>query len=108
MAIEVNEALISHIARLSRLGLSPAEKAQMRSHFEKILEYVKALDALDLSAVDPSFFPLETANVFRADESGSSLPVDEALRNAPRSGDGFFIVPRIIADAGFASEEEPS
>ena len=99
MAIEVTDGLVAHIARLSRLALSPAEAEEMKGHFRKVLQYVEALDRLDVSGVDPSIFPLDTANVFRDDEVRPSLPVEEALRNAPAAREGFFIVPRIIAGA---------
>jgi aspartyl-tRNA(Asn)/glutamyl-tRNA(Gln) amidotransferase subunit C len=74
-------------------------------HFRKVLGYVEALDRLDLSGVDPSVFPLDTANVFRPDEVAPSLTVDEALRNAPAARDGAFLVPRIIT--GSSSQPEP-
>jgi len=106
MAIEITDELVAHIARLSRLALSPPEAAEMKGHFQKVLQYVQALDRLDLSGVDPSIFPLDTSNVFRSDEVRPSLPVEEALRNAPATRDGQFLVPRIIARAGGPTEEE--
>ena len=107
MAIEVTDELVAHIAKLARLALPSGEIEGMKGHFRKILQYVEALDRLDVSGVDPSVFPLDTANVFRPDEAAASLPVEEALRNAPAARDGFFIVPRIIAGPGRPSEAEP-
>jgi aspartyl-tRNA(Asn)/glutamyl-tRNA(Gln) amidotransferase subunit C len=105
MAIEITDELVAHIARLSRLALSPAEAAEIKGHFRKILQYVETLDALDLKGVDPSIFPLSTSNVFREDEVEPSLSVEDALRNAPASREGQFLVPRIVAEAGRAEEE---
>jgi aspartyl-tRNA(Asn)/glutamyl-tRNA(Gln) amidotransferase subunit C len=99
MAIEITDELVAHIARLSRLGLSAKETAAVAGHFRKILGFVTSLDRLDLEGVDPSIFPLDTANVFRPDESVPSLPVEEALRNAPAARDGAFLVPRIIEES---------
>jgi aspartyl-tRNA(Asn)/glutamyl-tRNA(Gln) amidotransferase subunit C len=105
--MEITDELVAHIARLSRLAISPAEARELKGHFQKILHYVETLDTVDVSAVDPSIFPLSITNVFREDEPRPSLPVEEALRNAPASRDGFFIVPRIVADAskGAAADE---
>jgi aspartyl-tRNA(Asn)/glutamyl-tRNA(Gln) amidotransferase subunit C len=100
MAIEITDELVAHIARLSRLALSPDEARELKGHFQKILQYVKALDALDVSGVDPSIFPLQTSNIFRPDEVAPSLPVEEALRNGPATRGGYFLVPRIVAEAG--------
>jgi len=117
MAIEITDQLVAHVARLARLGISPAEAAEMKGHFQKILDFVKVLDGLDLSGVDPSFFPLSTSNVFRADEKAASLPVEKALSNAPQARGGFFLVPRIVSESSAlgtgasgtkaASAEEP-
>jgi aspartyl-tRNA(Asn)/glutamyl-tRNA(Gln) amidotransferase subunit C len=116
MAIEITDALVAHIARLSRLGLSPAEAAALKGHFQKILQYVQALDKLDVSGIDPSFFPLSTSNVLSDDEPGPSLGTEGALLNAPASRGGYFLVPRIVAEApggkagaaGGTEEEEES
>ncbi len=111
MAIEITDGLVAHIAQLSRLALSPAETVEVKGHFRKILQFVEVLDRLDVSSVDPSFFPRGTVNVFRADEPLPSLPVEEALRNAPASKDGHFLVPRIIdggPGAGRGREEPDS
>ena len=104
--IRITEELVAHVGRLARLGISPAEMASLEGHFEKVLEFVKVLDGLDLSHVDPSIFPLATTNVFREDELRESLPVAEALRNAPAQRDGQFLVPRIVADRSAAAAEE--
>jgi Asp-tRNA(Asn)/Glu-tRNA(Gln) amidotransferase C subunit len=46
----------------------------------------------------------------RTDETGPSLPLEEALANAPRREASFFQVPRIVPGPGGAvgsSEDEP-
>ncbi len=96
MAIDITDDLVAHIARLSRLGLTREEAAEMAGHFRKVLDYVTSLDRLDVSGVDPSIFPLDTANVFRPDEPAPSIPVEDALRNAPASANGLFTVPKIV------------
>ncbi|MBI4586623.1 MAG: Asp-tRNA(Asn)/Glu-tRNA(Gln) amidotransferase subunit GatC [Planctomycetes bacterium] len=97
--MEITEKLVQHIATLARLSLSPEEKAEVQGHFEKILRYVESLDPVDTKGIDPSIFPLEVCNIFAKDESRPSLPVGEAVANAPARREGFFLVPRIIAAA---------
>jgi aspartyl-tRNA(Asn)/glutamyl-tRNA(Gln) amidotransferase subunit C len=111
MPIEITDDLVAHVARLSRLGISSTEALELKGHFQKILDFVKSLDALDVSGVDPSIFPLSTSNVFREDEVRPSLPVEEALRNAPAAREGHFLVPRIVAEragAGADAVDEPA
>ena len=99
MSIRIDEKLVAHVARLSRLSLTEAELAEMHGHFEKVLRYVQILVSVDTTDVDPSVFALETSNVQAEDIPRESLSVDAALANAPSSRDGFFVVPRIIAEA---------
>jgi aspartyl-tRNA(Asn)/glutamyl-tRNA(Gln) amidotransferase subunit C len=100
MSIEITPSLVAKIASLSRLELSADELAEMNGHFEKVLKFVESLDRLDTDGVDPSVFALDVINVMGPDQKRPSLPVDEALRNGPETGDGFFLVPRIISEAG--------
>jgi aspartyl-tRNA(Asn)/glutamyl-tRNA(Gln) amidotransferase subunit C len=39
---------------------------------------------------------LDVANVFRGDEPAPSLPVDEALANAPQRKGDFYRVPAVL------------
>ena len=48
---------------------------------------------LDLSDVPPTSHPLDVVNVWAADEPHDSLPVDEALANAPEREGSYFKVP---------------
>lgn len=100
MSIEITPQLIAHISRLSRLELSAEELGEMHGHFDKVLKFVESLDQLDTASVDPSVFALEVSNVMGEDEKRPSLPVADSLANGPETGDGFFFVPRIIAEAG--------
>jgi aspartyl-tRNA(Asn)/glutamyl-tRNA(Gln) amidotransferase subunit C len=48
---------------------------------------------LDLSEVEPTSHPLDLVNVWAEDEPRPSLPLDEALANAPDPDAPFFRVP---------------
>ena len=61
---------------------------------------VEDLQQLDSSEVDPSLFSLEASNIYRADEPRTSLPLAEVLAIAPAAQPPYFLVPRIVADAG--------
>ena len=99
MSIEITDDLVKHIASLSRLGISSEEVKAIKAHFEKILAYISAFQALDTKEVDPTFFSVEASNVYREDETRVSLPIDEVLKNAPEACRPYFVVPRIIGDA---------
>jgi aspartyl-tRNA(Asn)/glutamyl-tRNA(Gln) amidotransferase subunit C len=99
---------VREIATLARLELSDQEIERMTGDLDAILGYVEALKDLDTSAVEPMTHAVPFDCPLRADEVGPSLPVEEALRNAPRREESFFQVPRIVpATGGGGGEGEP-
>jgi aspartyl-tRNA(Asn)/glutamyl-tRNA(Gln) amidotransferase subunit C len=91
MAISRDDVL--HVARLARLELSDAEVERFQEQLSAILEAVSKVQELDLGDVPPTSHPLEVVNVWREDEPRPSLPVEEALANAPDRDGNFFKVP---------------
>jgi aspartyl-tRNA(Asn)/glutamyl-tRNA(Gln) amidotransferase subunit C len=88
---------VRHIARLARLELAPEEEERLAQQLSAILDYVKQLEALDVSQVEPMTHALaEGAAPLREDQVAPSLAPEEALRNAPARAGTCFKVPRII------------
>lgn len=84
------------VAHLARLELSAAELATLTRELSAILDYVNQLQQVNTDGVEPLAHPLPLHNVFRADEPAPSLPVDEALQNAPDRRGDFFGVPAVL------------
>jgi aspartyl-tRNA(Asn)/glutamyl-tRNA(Gln) amidotransferase subunit C len=61
-----------------------------------ILGYIHKLTEVDVSQVEPTAHAVPMVNVGRPDEIRPSLPVEEALRNAPAKANGLFLVPKIV------------
>ena len=91
MAISRDDVL--HVARLARLELSDAEVERFREQLSAILDAVSKVQELDLADVPPTSHPLDVVNVWRDDEPRPSLPVEEALANAPDRDGSLFRVP---------------
>ncbi len=91
MAISRDEVL--HVARLARLELTDDEVERFREQLNAILDAVGKVAELDLADVEPTAHPLDLANVWARDEPRPSLPVDDALANAPDRDGGLFRVP---------------
>ncbi len=87
---------VRKVAKLARLELSEADLARMQTQLSAILDYVAQLQALDTDGVEPLAHPLPVQNVFRPDEPRPSLPVAEALRNAPTRLGDYFGVPAVF------------
>jgi aspartyl-tRNA(Asn)/glutamyl-tRNA(Gln) amidotransferase subunit C len=84
------------VAHLARLQLTDAELATMTRQLSAIVEYVDLLKQVNTDGVEPLAHALEVRNVFRADEPGTSLPLDEALANAPERRGEFYAVPAVL------------
>jgi aspartyl-tRNA(Asn)/glutamyl-tRNA(Gln) amidotransferase subunit C len=88
---------VRRIARLARLELAPEEEERLAQQLSAILDYVKQLEALDVSQVEPMTHALaEGAVPLREDEVAGSLAPEAALGNAPARAGTCFKVPRII------------
>lgn len=84
------------MARLARLELTEEEKEIYTEQLNSILEYVKVLEELDTSQVEPMAHVLPIHNILREDETRASLEQEEVLDNAPERLGEFFKVPRIV------------
>ena len=91
MAITRDEVL--HVARLARLELTDDEVERFTEQLSAILEAVDKVSELDLSDVEPTAHPLDLTNVWAEDDPRPSIPVGDALANAPERDGDFFKVP---------------
>jgi len=87
---------VEHIAWLAHIELSDKEKTLFTDQFNEILEYFKKIDEVDTEGVEPTYHVLDLENVSRTDKMKPSLPIEEALRNAPKKDKKFIKAPRII------------
>ena len=91
---------VRELALLARLRLADDEVARMTADLDAILGYVDTLRELDTDDVEAMTHAVPFDCPLRDDEVGVSLPVDEALANAPRREGSFFQVPRIVPGPG--------
>ena len=91
MAISRDEVL--HVARLAWLALTDEEIDRLTKELDQILEAVGIVSELDLADVQPTSHPLDLVNVEDDDVARDSLPLEDALANAPDAEDGHFKVP---------------
>ena len=94
MAIDRSE--VERIALLARLELADADKERMAAQLSAILDYVAALQKLDLSDCAPTHFAPANAELREDAPDGRGLTTDQALAAAPDAEDGFFLVPPVV------------
>jgi aspartyl-tRNA(Asn)/glutamyl-tRNA(Gln) amidotransferase subunit C len=89
----ISREQLLHVAGLARLELREDEVDRLGAQLNDILAAVGKVAELDLTGVPPTSHPLDVVNVWGADEPQPSLPVDEALANAPEREGSYFKVP---------------
>ena len=95
---------VEEIALLARLHLEADELDRMQSELGAILEHFGAIAAVDTTNVPPMTHAVTQAAgtpdvSLRADEPQPSLPVEDALRGAPKRDGDLIVVPAIIPGA---------
>lgn len=89
--------IVRNTAGLASLQLSEEEVETIAPQFKKILDYMAVIEELDLDGVEPMTHVNEDqVNIWREDEVGESLPLEEALKNAPKRNEQFFKAPKVI------------
>ena len=87
---------IKYVANLARIKLTSDQEDRLGSQLGDILGYVKKLEELDVSNVEPMAHAVPLHNVMRADQVQPSITNEEALPNAPKKANGLFVVPKIV------------
>lgn len=87
---------LNYVANLARISITPEEQAVIGPQLGNILDYIKKLEEVDVTGVEPTAHAVPLVNVMRADEVRPSLSHEEVLRNAPAHRAGLFIVPPVI------------
>lgn len=86
------------VAKLASLPLDKKQTPVLATQFEETVDFVSKLGEVDVTNVAPTSQVTGTTNVFREDEIDSSrtFTQEQALKNAPKTHKGFFVVPRLI------------
>lgn len=96
MSISLDE--VRHVARLARLDLDEVEMLCLQGELNALLGHFSDIQGIDVSGMAPSSTALDVQNAWAEDEAGQVLSRSDALKNAPMSKAGLFVVPTIIED----------
>jgi aspartyl-tRNA(Asn)/glutamyl-tRNA(Gln) amidotransferase subunit C len=94
--MSVTKEDVKYIADLARLQFTEEDSEQMAVEMSKILDYVKTLEEVDTSNVEPLEHVIDLEYRFRKDEANPPLDHEKALKNAPDADSDYFRVPRVI------------
>ncbi len=94
--MEVNDAMVDHLAHLARLYFTDEEKAEIKQDLQRMIAFVEQMQEVDTTGVPPLLHLGSEMNVFREDEVKGSVSREEALMNAPLTDGKYFKVPKVI------------
>jgi aspartyl-tRNA(Asn)/glutamyl-tRNA(Gln) amidotransferase subunit C len=94
--MKITSEQVDYVALLGRLALEPEEKKKYVAQLDDILKYMDMLAEVATDNVEPLVGPVELYTPLREDQVKPSLPVEEALANAPAATGTSFRVPRIL------------
>jgi aspartyl-tRNA(Asn)/glutamyl-tRNA(Gln) amidotransferase subunit C len=97
--MKLTEEQVRYVAKLANLHLTDEEIGRMVHDLGGILDHMDELAKIDTEGVAPMaqvLYPEEETATLRADEVRECFTNEEALSNAPVSGNGYFKVPKVI------------
>ena len=98
--MKITEADIEKIAQLAHLEITDEERRVFAPQIAEIVTYVKQLDEVDTSVIEPALGGLtpegERTESARSDKVQPSLGQEVALDQAPDPASGHFRVPKVL------------
>jgi len=95
--MQVDEALLQRLEKLSYLEISDDKRADIIKQMSEIVNFVDNLAELNTDGIEDTFAMGNMATIMREDSPSCNTQInDDILQNAPQSSDHFFVVPKII------------
>lgn len=94
MAIDV--ATVKKVASLSRLCESDERLEALAGELNSILGWIEQLNEVDVAGVEPMTTAIDMPTPMRDDVVTDGDKVADIVANAPKSVDGFFVVPKVV------------
>ena len=96
--MSIDKNLVRKIAKLSRISVSEVDVKDLSEELSKILEWIEQLSQVNTNEVEPIFSSFEEDAELkkRKDEIVDGGYRENIIANAPKTKEGFFLVPKII------------
>lgn len=91
---------VKHVAQLAAIPLTDEEEKALANGFNSTMAVVDTLFKLNVKNEEPTHQVTGLTNVFREDQvdEKNMFSQDQALSNAPRTHNGYFVVSQILED----------
>lgn len=95
---EITTDVVSHLASLARIALTPEEIEKLTGELGAIVENVAKVSEVATPEVPATSHPIPLANVYRDDVPGETLTTEQALAGAPDHDGSRFRVTAILGE----------
>lgn len=92
----IDKETVEKVAHLARLELAEDEKEEMIKDMGNILGFMAKLNEIDTSGIEPLVYMTNEINVMREDVVRQEITHEEALQNAPKHDENYFLVAKVI------------
>ena len=89
---------IDYVSKLANIPLTDKEKALLEKQLTDVLAYIAKLNEINTDKVEPIAQVTNLQNITRDDRTAPSLSQEDALKNAPKTHNGFFEVDAIFEE----------
>jgi aspartyl-tRNA(Asn)/glutamyl-tRNA(Gln) amidotransferase subunit C len=94
--VSVDKQTVRKVARLARIAVPEERLEPLARELNGILQWIEQLNEVDVEGVDAMTTPVKMTLPMREDEITDGNIRDKVLANAPKSEDGFFVVPKVV------------
>ncbi len=95
---KLTEKDVLHVAKLASLPISKKETQKYLKQLSEVIDFIGALEEVDVSKLTPTSQTTGLENVFRTDEVNEAqvLPQEEALSGTEGTHNGYFKVGAVL------------
>ncbi len=94
--MKVDKDRLNKIAHLARLEFDEGDSEKMLTDLENIISFVEKLNEVNTAGIEPLTSMSHEINSLREDAAKPHLNHEEALKNAPKSDQDYFRVPKVL------------
>jgi aspartyl-tRNA(Asn)/glutamyl-tRNA(Gln) amidotransferase subunit C len=94
MAVESDT--VRRIAHLARIAVAEEEIEHLKGELNAMLAFVEQLTEVDVAGVEPMTSVTPMAMKKRADVVTDGGVVEDIVKNAPKTEENFFLVPKVV------------
>jgi aspartyl-tRNA(Asn)/glutamyl-tRNA(Gln) amidotransferase subunit C len=92
----LSAAEVKRLSMLARLEVRPEDGDRLARELDRILGFVRQLEAAPAGEIEPLVHPLDLAQPLRDDEVREQVDCETIERGAPDVAEGYYRVPRVI------------